>query len=48
MTSFISCFDNIDDVNDEVLSMEKWRDKLFTNSIALAEKVKLGLVKLPE
>lgn len=48
LTRFISCFEGVDDVNDEVLSMKKWRDELFTNTITLAEKVKLGLVKLPE
>ena len=48
LTRFISCFEGVDDVKDEVLSMKKMRDELFINAITLAEKVKLGLVKLPE
>jgi len=35
-------------LENEIQQLKKWRDEHFTSAIALVEKIKLGLVKLPE
>ena len=48
LTTFISVYEDVYDVENEIQQLKKWRDDNFTNAIALVEKIKLGIVKLPE
>ena len=48
LTRFINFYDGAYALENEVRRLKKWRDEHFTNAIAIVEKVKLGLIKLPE
>jgi len=48
LTKFITFYDDVYALQSEVQRLKKWRDEHFTSAIALVEKTKLGLVKLPE
>ena len=48
LTKFISRYEGVYALKNEIQRLKKWRDDHFTSIIALAEKVKLGIVKLPD
>ena len=48
LTKFISLYEDVYALQNEIQRLKKWRDDHFTNIIAFTEKVKLGLVKLPD
>jgi len=48
LTRFISFYEGVYALENEIQQLKKWRDEHFTSAIALVEKNKLGLVKLPE
>ena len=48
LTRFISFYEGVYALENEIQQLKKWRDEHFTSAIALVEKTKLGLVKLPE
>jgi hypothetical protein len=48
LTRFIDFYEDAYALENEVRRLKKWRDEHFTNAIAIVEKIKLGLIKLPE
>lgn len=48
LTKFINTYEGVYALENEIQRLKKWRDNHFTSIIALAEKVKLGIVKLPD
>ena len=48
LTKFISRYEDVYAIHNEIQRLKKWRDEHFTNIIAFAKEIKLGLVKLPE
>lgn len=48
LTKFINTYEGVYALENEIQRLKKWRDDHFTSIIAFAEKVKLGIVKLPD
>ena len=48
LTKFISRYEDVYALENEIQRLKKWRDDHFTHIVAFVEKVKLGLIKLPE
>ena len=48
LTKFISRYEDVYDLRNEIKRLKKWRDGHITHMVAFVEKVKLGLEKLPE
>ena len=43
LTGFINFYEGVYDLENEIKNLKKWRDEIFTDAIAQAERIKLGL-----
>lgn len=48
LTNFISVYEGVYDLENEIQRLKEWRDDHFTGIIAFAEEVKMGIEKLPD
>ena len=48
LTKFISFYEGVYALENEIRRLKKWRDEHFTNAIVLIERFKLGLVVWPD